>query len=356
MMNSKKNKAGLLAVLSLTLGVNIVGAAEISIVDYRGGSAVLIDGEIEVGDFERFVRLLPTADKRSHDARYVLLNSPGGSVGEALKISKHLDTNSVHMIVADGGMCASACASILFIAGKYKTVEVNGLLGQHSCSIGGEPAPECNELLSQHAIANGVSYGSISAFVTFVPPEEILWFSREDADCYGLTVYPLQYSGIFEMSEPCVFQGITGREASAQIGWRVDLMNDGYEAFVRPSGDHVRELQTSVHCVESKPGKLFLTIDVGGPSEVIQKAILYGQIFGSLLSEKPRRVSVSQVDSTYSRATMEVDSAEVLPFLQHSSQFQFRLKMQLGYQDIVVNTSTAGSFDILLFAVSNCVK
>lgn len=355
-MHSKKNKAGLLAAFSMALGVNGADAAQMSVVEYRGGSAVLIDGEIEVGDFERFIRLFPSVDNRAHSARYVLLNSPGGWVGEALKISEYLDTNSAHMIVADGGKCASACASILFVAGKYKTVETEGLLGQHSCKIDGEPAPECNELLSQHAIANGISYGSISAFVTFVPPEEILWFSREDADCHGLTVYPLQYLGVFEKSEPCVFRVITGREAPAQIGWRVDLMNDGYEAFVRPAGDHVRELQTSVHCVESKSGKLFLTIDIGGPSEVIQQSILHGQIFGSPLHQEPRRVSVSQVDKTYSRATMEIDTAEVLPFLRHSSQFQFRLNMQPGYQDIVVTTSTAGSFDTLLFAAHNCAS
>ena len=105
-----------------------------------------------------------------HGASVVLLDGPGGSVGEALRISKIFDDHVVHTVIPKGAKCASACASIVFIAGKYRTIEEGGLLGQHSCSLRGLKDQECNNLVSQHALEHGVSYGSVAMIVGYVAP------------------------------------------------------------------------------------------------------------------------------------------------------------------------------------------
>lgn len=110
----------------------------------------------------------------------------------------------------DGARCASACASIVFIAGKTRTVEDRGSLGQHSCSRGGVPDEACNKAISRHAVKHGVSHGSIAAFVTYVAPESILWSSREDAEGWGLTNYPTEDLSGFVRSEPRVLKVLTG--------------------------------------------------------------------------------------------------------------------------------------------------
>jgi hypothetical protein len=102
-----------------------------------------------------------------HGLPVILLDSPGGSVAEGLNMSDVLMSKKAHTVVPQGARCASACASILFIAGENRTVEVGGLLGQHSCSRDGVRAERCNEMVSRNAVSKGVSYGSISAFITY---------------------------------------------------------------------------------------------------------------------------------------------------------------------------------------------
>ena len=167
-----------------------------------------------------------------------------------MKISKIMDGVPFHTIIPNGARCASACGSIVFIAGKYRTVEPLGLLGQHSCSINRQPFQACNELISQHGLHHGVSHGSIAAFVTYVLPNEILWFSRKKSDGYGLTRYPGERMSGFEKSEPIVIEALFGRMPPAQSAWRLDFHEDGFRAFLRPASDHEREMQTNLFCNE----------------------------------------------------------------------------------------------------------
>src|SRR5688572_6067959 len=126
--------ATLTAVLCLTFPVK----AEILSTDtWRGKEVLRLTGPIEEGTAERFAGVLPRIAPLPHGMPILLLDSPGGSVAEAMAMSRLLDLHPFHTVVPDGARCASACASILFVAGTYRTVEPFGALGQHSCSVNG---------------------------------------------------------------------------------------------------------------------------------------------------------------------------------------------------------------------------
>ena len=89
-------------------------------------------------------------------------------------------------------MCASACASILFVAGKYRTVERGGLLAIHSCydSRNGRAASECNAMISEHAESVGVSGVTMMALQEAAGSDAMIVFEAEDAACFGLSLRP----------------------------------------------------------------------------------------------------------------------------------------------------------------------
>jgi hypothetical protein len=164
-----------LAFASLLIGLNFGYALDTQRILWKGRPALLLDGAIEVGDTSKVADALNTLPAWAHGVPIVLLNSPGGNVEEALKISELFHSKPVHTVIFSNAKCASACGSILFIAGKYRTMEDGGLLGQHSCSYKGKPDQDCNDLISRHALNNGVSYGSVAAFLNFSPPEDMIW-------------------------------------------------------------------------------------------------------------------------------------------------------------------------------------
>lgn len=342
------------SIITCVSGVSF--ALDIKHVDWRGHKAVFATGNIVQGDAQKMADALAQAKPLPHGLPVVLLSSNGGSVAEALKISELFSQKPVHTVVPMGSRCASACASILFIAGSSRTVELGGLLGQHSCSIGGVPNKECNDMVSGHAIGNGVSYGSVAAFVTYAPPDEMIWFTRPQADCWGLTRYPFARESGFQTSDPCAIRSMMGRKPPAQSAWRVDFNEDGYRAFLRPATDDERELELNLYCNEAAPGVLFLSMDIQGLATTIRAAVLSASLDAPPVVSLHAPFDVSQLDSDYSRLVMRIETKDVIPFLTQSSQMQMRLELKPPYQPIAVTTYLAASRRALLFAANHCMN
>ena len=161
-------------------------------VTWHGHAVLQAKGTIIAGDAAKFVKAIKSIAPLPHGFPVLLLDSAGGSVSEALKISAMLDRTPTHTVVPRGVKCASACASIVFVAGRLRTVEEGGFIGQHSCSLSGIVNEECNKIISRHAFAHGVSYGSIHAFITYISPKNILWFARDHIDCWGISRYAFE--------------------------------------------------------------------------------------------------------------------------------------------------------------------
>lgn len=285
----------------------------------------------------------------------LLLDSPGGLVDEAMLISSIMDLVPVHTVVPEGARCASACASIIFIAGKARTVEDGGLLGQHSCARGGIPDDACNEKLSKHAVAHGVSHGSVKAFVTYVPPESVLWFSREDAEGWGLTKYPGEDLSGFEKSEPRVIKLLTGTVPPAQSAWRINFREDGFEAFVRTASDFEREMQLNVFCSEQLPGKLFLGMEVNGPAKTVQDAVTGLVIETDVASWEDSSPLIHQKDELITEIVTEIPSSHLKAFLTKTNKLTLGVALRQPYEPMIAQTWLNQSRKVLLFAANNCM-
>lgn len=331
-------------------------AADLSVDTWRGREVLRLSGPIDGGTADRLAAALSSVKPFPHGAPILLLDSPGGSVAEALTISHLLVRHPFHTVVPDGAKCASACASIVFVAGTYRTVEPFGTLGQHSCSSGGVSDQLCNEALAQHAVSHGVSHGSIAAFVTHVPPDQILWFSREDVDGWGLTRYAGEEESGFEKSEPRVIKMLTGRTPPAQAAWRIDFREDGFRAFLRPASDAERELQLNIFCNENLKGRLFVSMEIHGPAAVISDAILELRVETDRFSWEDTAPVVWQVDELASEVITEVPREHIIPILSNIDDLAFEIDMRQPYEAIMAQTYLGSSGEVLRFAANHCAS
>ena len=157
-----------------------VAGADAMNFSWRDHLTVHASGPIEEGDAAQFAAL-PKFDTLE-------LDSPGGLVGEALRMAANMDARGgIRTVVKPGSSCASACAMALFVSGKTRIVYMGGRVGIHSCAMpDGTPAPECNKAMAANATAHGVPWGVIEGFGNYTKPSSMLWLGAEDAECWGL--------------------------------------------------------------------------------------------------------------------------------------------------------------------------
>ena len=101
------------------------------------GFGVSIVGEIKKGDFERF-KSFTLGDINQKNNRvsfdFVFLDSPGGSVEEALQFADLLTQNFSMTVVPRGKRCFSAC-TIIWAGGVDRFLERDATLGFHRLSF-----------------------------------------------------------------------------------------------------------------------------------------------------------------------------------------------------------------------------
>lgn len=332
-------------------------AADVTLIDWRGHKVLSISGPIEYGDSAKVAELLAGAEIMPYGAPIVMLEGPGGSVEEALTISKIFDSRPVHTVIAKGAKCASACGSIIFIAGKYRTMEEGAALGQHSCSMNGQRNDECNEIIASHAVGHSVSHGAIAAFVTYVPPDDILWFSRADAEGWGLTKYPGEDMSGFEKSEPRALKVLLGKFPPAQAKWRIGFRENGFDAFVRTSTDFEREMQISLFCLEQRPGRIFLAMEITGAEKDVKDAVLAASILTDVTREwVVDSPAIYQKDDLMTEFFIEVPKEMIIPLLKRAKKLQFGVLLRKPYTPMIAWSLLEDSRKVLLFAANNCVR
>lgn len=119
-----------------------------------------LEGDIVVGDFERFQKLAATefkgVDGESSSEDTICLNSRGGNLLEGVKLAEHFYKYGVGTVIAKDNECYSICA-IMFMMGIAQGAEVNfvnrklhisGKLGFHRPYL----ALDSDELVSARAL------------------------------------------------------------------------------------------------------------------------------------------------------------------------------------------------------------
>jgi hypothetical protein len=201
---------GMIVAALFGLMAPVAGAMQVQFGTSGGLKVVVVSGQIRSGDARRLARALAEADRDRHGTKLLYLESEGGLVTEALRMAEVIQSEGVTTIVRRDALCASACASVLFVAGKYRTVEKGGLLAIHSCydSLTGRAASECNAAISAQADRSGVLGSTMMALQEAAGSDAMIIFEADDASCFGLTLKPGTRPS--RKTPPCLRQ-ITGR-------------------------------------------------------------------------------------------------------------------------------------------------
>lgn len=170
-----------------------------------GNGILVVSGTIGPGDAVEFRGALQRVRQDALGYKRVALSSIGGLIGEAFKIAAILEAERVITFVRAGDRCASACASILFLAGTYRYVEDGGKLGFHTCTSKTDlrQSAYCNDLIAMYAESRGVSRKAFRALLD-TPLREPKWMGAQEAVLWGLT--KLQPATDFEPTRRAVSQ------------------------------------------------------------------------------------------------------------------------------------------------------
>lgn len=195
----------LLFALLIALSALPASAMEFAIVKSGGQTAVLAQGVVKDGDARRLTRALARVPRDRNGTKQLLLNSPGGTVADAWDMAEIIGRTGVTTIIPARAVCASACASLMFVAGKYRTIQPGGQLAIHSCydARNGAKIDYCDAIISARAQQQGLSGIALMALQEIAPgPNAIVVLDGKNAACYGLTRQP----GHAELGDraPCV--------------------------------------------------------------------------------------------------------------------------------------------------------
>lgn len=202
---ARSYRRGVHITLSLLLLLPAAQAAEITVVS-PAGTSILIRGRIDPGDHEKLLRLL----RGKYVGNTVSLDSPGGSVLEALKLAAVVEQASLSTQVAGGAICESACFFI-YLAGTWRRAtgaevfsdpdqwshrrellgrEPPGVLGIHRPYSAQISSPENDQLRVMRAVTNYLERRLI--------PRRIIdeMMSRPSNDVYWLTSTDLHDIGV----------------------------------------------------------------------------------------------------------------------------------------------------------------
>jgi len=98
----------------------------------EGGNRALLEGGIQPGDAERIEKQLAELDPKPQG---VILNSPGGSVQDALALGRYFRDADLTTALRSGDICYSACPYLL-AAGTTRTVPDDASVGVHQHYFG----------------------------------------------------------------------------------------------------------------------------------------------------------------------------------------------------------------------------
>lgn len=154
--------------------------------DYKDYSTILVSGVISEGDAERFEEVASGLRKAT-----VTLNSPGGSVSEALSIGASIRERNWATSVLPDNECFSACA-LIWISSERRYISQSSVIGFHAAykysnGIKAETGMG-NAEIGSYLTHLGLRIEAIR-FITQAPPDKVNIMTPEIARALGVDVY-----------------------------------------------------------------------------------------------------------------------------------------------------------------------
>lgn len=153
--------------------------------DLQPGGILLAEGAIDPGAAERFRQEI---EARGEYVKQVSLNSPGGSVDDALAMSALIRERKLGTRVAKGALCASSCP-IVMAGGTVREAEKDAVIGVHQVFNGGTERPSPEQAMSsaqsttarvaRHLDAMGIGSG-LWFHALETPPDRLYYLSEQE--------------------------------------------------------------------------------------------------------------------------------------------------------------------------------
>lgn len=145
---------------------------------------LVITGVIGPGAYRQF----RSAIRRSNP-KLIILDGPGGILGEALMIGQEVRRRGLSTLVAANGQCASACA-VVYLSGRTRYVGKNAAVGLHAASdLSGRMDSKATTIMANYLGSVGVP-SSILKRMAATKPSEIRWLTRAEQKALKLRAYP----------------------------------------------------------------------------------------------------------------------------------------------------------------------
>lgn len=103
----------------------------------KSEQGLVLRGPIVAGDYEKLMKYVSVNGLYDTLENPLLLDSPGGSVLEAMKIADFVQRSFMYTIVPSGANCFSSCF-ILWSSGARRFLAKEGVLGVHRMSLKGK--------------------------------------------------------------------------------------------------------------------------------------------------------------------------------------------------------------------------
>ncbi|WP_455272331.1 hypothetical protein [Rhizobium herbae] len=160
--------------------------------ELKPGGILSAEGSIEPGAAARFASEI---EARGEYVKTVLLDSPGGAVGDALAMSKLIREKKLGTKVASGGLCASSCP-IIMAGGVSREAEQGAVIGVHQIFNGSteklSPEQAMSEAqrttadVSRHLEEMGIKSG-VWLHAMETPPDRLYYLTTEEMKGFALT-------------------------------------------------------------------------------------------------------------------------------------------------------------------------
>jgi hypothetical protein len=178
--------SALVALLLLIVPAHAIEVTVLAMETADTPAIVLLEGQIEQGDDERF-RLATAAITKA----IVFFISPGGLVLTGVEIGREIRLKKFMTAVADYTFCTSSCA-LAWMGGDRRFMGPQARIGFHSTHNPGSGIRSVtgNTIVGEYFAQLGLSYVTIG-YATRADPRSMIWLTTDDAQRYEIDVQEL---------------------------------------------------------------------------------------------------------------------------------------------------------------------
>jgi hypothetical protein len=171
-----------LIVLVAAISTGKSASAMLFAVSAESPFAVEAQYPITLNDAERLKKLIEVRNAHGFPVQQLILNSPGGLLGEGIKLAEIVRSYNITTAVDSRGPCASACF-LVFTAGSRKLYTSDAKVGIHSASdqngADSNAARAATTTMARVAGELGVPSALVGKIVTTLP-SDLTWLSKDD--------------------------------------------------------------------------------------------------------------------------------------------------------------------------------